>query len=91
MIFPDDLPHILEYRVGDTIRATLPRRHVEYVSSSGDTNANEICPQIPFGADAVRRIGGPWRKLSALPKAWLPFLYRQRPSEMDPRPMRKVK
>jgi hypothetical protein len=77
MNYPDDLPWILEYRVGDTVRATLPRRKVENVSSSGDTNANEVCPRIPVGADAVRRVGGPWRKLEDLPKHWLPFLNRE--------------
>jgi hypothetical protein len=53
--YPDDLPWILEYRVGSTVRTTLPRRSVAYVASSGVTDAPIVCPQIPVGCSGWRR------------------------------------
>jgi hypothetical protein len=74
---PDDLPGILYYRVGCTVRATLPRRPVSYVGSSGATDAAQVCPNIPHGADAWREEpAGAWRPLKELPPAWLPWLNR---------------
>jgi hypothetical protein len=81
--FPEGLPWQLEYRVGETVRVTLPRRPVQSVSTSGKTDADEVCPQIPLGADAWRRPDGPWQSLDAIPPAWLPFLQRERPSALD--------
>ena len=82
---PDDLPFYLEYRVGEVVLPVLCRRKVETHGSSGKTDACIVHPQIPFGADAVRRVGGPWRELKDLPKAWMPWLDRARPSPGDPR------
>lgn len=90
MDFPADLPGILHYRVGATVRATLPRTPVVYVSSSGSTNAATVCPCIPLGATGWRLAGErEWKPLSALPAAWMPFLNRARGSAMDPRPAMK--
>lgn len=93
--FPDDLPHILHYRLpsktripgtfdrGVTVKITLPRSPVRSISTSGVTNVPEICPTIPVGADAWRVAGGEWRPMSEIPAAWRPFLDRPRGSEMD--------
>ncbi len=86
MTFPPDLPWIVEYRVGCTVRGALPRRRVESISSSGETNARIVCPTIPYGADAWRVAGGDWQPLESIPEAWRPFLMRQRGTLMDPRP-----
>lgn len=85
MSLPADLPDILYYRVGRTVRVTLPRRPVEYVSTSGVTNAHQVCPQIPYGADAWQVAGGPWRPLSEIPAHWLPYLQRERGTAHDSR------
>lgn len=88
--FPADLPWILEYQVGRTVRMTLPRREVRFVGTSGDTDANEVCPRIPLGATGWRRAGEmEWRGLEEIPRHWLPFLQRERETEMDPRPKMK--
>jgi hypothetical protein len=85
--FPDDLPLMLEYRVGSTVRPTLCRRPVRYIGTSGKTDAPMICPRIPRGADAWRRCGETvWYGFEQIPEHWLPFLQRMRESEMDPRP-----
>lgn len=87
MAFPDNLPYILYYRVGKAVIPTLCRQPVKYISSSGVTNANVVCPTIPYGADAWRlRDTDPWQSFKDLPTAWLPYLNRVRGSEMDPRP-----
>lgn len=87
MKFPEDLPEILYWRMGECVKPTLCRRPVSYQASSGRTDAPEVCPQIPYGADGWRLSDDePWRPLSELPQAWLPFLNRPRGSEMDPRP-----
>lgn len=89
MNFPPDLPNILEYRCGDTIRTTLPRRPVESVSTSGKTTAAIVCPQIPYGCTGWRKVGEEaWRMLDTIPASWKPFLQRERPSAMDFRPMK---
>jgi len=86
MTYPDDLPHMLEYRVGTVVLTTLCRRPVEYISTSGDTNADIVRPRIPFGCDGWRRVGTRlWQPLSTLPKEWMPFLNRERPGPLDPR------
>ena len=86
MNFPDDLPFILEYRCGKTVRITLPRRPVSFVSTSGKSDAPLVCPQIPLGCSGWRRAGeSEWRLMKDLPQAWMPLLERQRPSVMDPR------
>lgn len=86
MTFPDDLPGILEYRCGVVIRHALPRTPVETLGSSGKTTAPWVCPTIPIGADAWRLVTETeWHPLDTLPKAWMPFLNRERPSPMDPR------
>ena len=92
MVFPDDLPIILEYRLGTypsgvcTVVA-LPRTPVKFLSTSGNTNAHDVCPKIPFGCTGWKRMGDlEWKPVSELPESWLPFLNRKRPSEMDPRP-----
>ena len=86
MNFPPDLPEIIEYATGPVSRYALPRKPVEFVSSSGKTTAAQVCPQIPYGASAWRlTCNHEWRPLSELPKHWLPFLQRARPSVMDPR------
>jgi hypothetical protein len=97
MEFPSDLPHVLHYRLpskyrvpgtydcGVTVRVTMPRRAVRFISTSGVSNAPETCPTIPPGADAWRLAGGDWQPMSAIPPEWMPFLERRRGSEMDPR------
>ena len=92
MTFPDDLPHMLEYRVGCTVRTALPRRPVQSISSSGQDDAALVCPQIPYGATAWRRATEEtWHPMRELPEAWLPFLNRERPSPMDFRPALEVR
>jgi hypothetical protein len=84
--FPDDLPWMIEYRCGGTVRTALPRRPVEAVSTSGDTNARIVCPTIPHGCTGWRLPGNLcWRKLESLPPHWLPFLNRERGTWLDPR------
>lgn len=86
MDLPDDLPGIIEYRCGPVVRHALPRTPVSCYSSSGRTNAPEVCPTIPIGATAWRLASDTqWRKWSELPKHWLPFLQRKRGTVMDPR------
>lgn len=88
MEFPAGLPSIIEYAVGCTVRYALPRTKVSYVSSNGQTNAPFVCPTIPYGATGWRLSHqSEWRPLSELPEPWLPFLNRQRPSDMDCRPL----
>lgn len=90
MTFPDDLPWVIFYRCGSTSRIGLPRRPVHYVGTSGNTDARDVCPQIPYGCTGWKiNQYHPWRPLTELPKHWLPFLDRERGSEMDPRPKRK--
>lgn len=87
MNFPSDLPWILEYRVGTVILTTLPRRHVQSVGTSGNSDAAVVRPRIPLGCDGWRRRGETqWHALDQLPKDWLPFLNRERGTEMDFRP-----
>ena len=87
-VFPDDLPGILHYRVGKTIRIALPRTPVAYHGSSVATNATQVCPQVPLGCSGWQLVTDPkgfWRELSELPPAWMPFLNRERGTVMDPR------
>jgi hypothetical protein len=89
MNLPDDLPFMIDYLVGKVVLTTLPRRPVSPISTSGDTDAKIVRPQIPYGTTAWRRTGETvWRSLSAIPKHWLPFLDRQRGTEWDCRPAR---
>lgn len=88
MAYPEDLPIILYYRVGKTVRVTLPRSPVQNMSTSGVTNADEVCPQIPHGATAWQVANGPWRPMNELPRHWMPFLERERGTELDCRPKR---
>ncbi len=89
MNFPADLPEILEYRLGVVLIRALPRRPVFYVGSSGKTNATEVCPRIPHGATGWRlTTEEEWKPLDTLPAAWMPFLNRERGTQMDPRPKR---
>jgi hypothetical protein len=91
LTFPEDLPWMIEYRVGSTVRITLPRVPVHYVSSSGSTDAAIVCPRIPLGCTGWRRAGElAWRSLKDVPRAWMPFLDRERGTEMDPRPKPKA-
>jgi hypothetical protein len=83
---PDDLPCIIEYRCGCTVRLALPRMPVEAQGSSGKTNQANVCPQIPVGADAWRKVTeAAWRPLHTIPRHWMPFLDRARPGPMDQR------
>lgn len=94
MILPDDLPHIIEWRMSYSQRAmtdivlhSLPRAPVVAIGSSGVTNAAIVRPQIPYGARGWRVTGETaWRQIKDIPKHWLPFVNRPRPSEMDFRP-----
>lgn len=81
--FPADLPWLIFWKCGNTDRPALPRRPVSNVSTSGVTDADEVCPQIPYGATAWRLPGGTWQPIETIPAAWLPFLNRQRPGPMD--------
>lgn len=95
--FPPDLPEIIQYRLrtpilfpgtfdrGVTTRVALPRRQVQFIGSSGVSDAYLVCVAIPPGADAWRVPAGDWQPLSNLPAAWMPFLNRQRGGEMDAR------
>lgn len=97
MIFPADLPEIIHYRLstpilfpgtfdkGVTTRIALPRRPVQFIGSSGVSDAYLVCPIIPPGADAWRLTGGEWQPLSTIPRTWIPFLNRERGGEMDSR------
>ncbi len=89
MKFPDDLPELVEYRIGVTVRGTLCRRPVRFIGSNGATDSPQVCPQIPIGTDAWRLPGGDWKPLEAIPKHWMPFLDRERGTEMDPRDKRR--
>jgi hypothetical protein len=87
MDIPPDLPYLIYYQLDFAVLTAFPRRPVVYVGSSGTTDAAQVNPQIPYGTRAWRlAITEPWRPLAELPKAWMPFLERKRPSEMDPRP-----
>ncbi len=85
---PADLPPIVYWRMASRIALTsLPHEPVRYISTSGNTNANIVRPQVPFGATGWRtRDDEPWKPLAEIPPEWLPFFDRPRPSEMDPRP-----
>jgi hypothetical protein len=75
---PDSLPWMIEWRVGKVVLTSLPRRAVESISSSGDTNADIVRPQIPMGCTGWRLPDEPeWRKMGELPKEWMPFLNRR--------------
>ena len=92
MEYPADLPEIIQYRTGKITRTSLCRRPVRYIGTSGCTDAALVCPRIPIGADAWRvQSSDQWRPLSELPEAWLPFLNRERGTEMDPRPKVKTR
>ncbi len=85
--FPEDLPWIIEYRVGKMVLTTLPRRPVNFRGSSGTTDASTVRPRIPVGTDAWRVPPSlKWLRLDRLPKHWIPFLQRERGTPMDPRP-----
>jgi hypothetical protein len=87
MELPDDLPEIIFYRCGSTSRPALPRKPVESIGSNGETDAAQVCPQIPYGCDGWRiDHRHEWKALSKLPAHWMPFLNRVRPSLKDPRP-----
>lgn len=94
MTLPDDLPHVIEWRMSyseryqtDIILTSLPRRPVRMIGSGGKTDAAIVRPQIPYGARGWRLIGeGEWRRLRDIPAHWMPFVNRDRPSEMDFRP-----
>lgn len=87
MIYPADLPNVIEYRCGKTVRISLPRQPVKYISTSGNTNAAQICPMIPYGCDGWRLSADKdWRPLKTIPAHWMPFLNRERGTELDPRP-----
>jgi hypothetical protein len=86
MEIPDTLPAIIEYRVGSVVLIALPRRPVRSRGSSSATDAATIMPRVPLGTEAWRLPGGDWRPLSDVPVSWRPFLNRDRPSAMDPRP-----
>jgi hypothetical protein len=88
MTLPDDLPHVIDWRMKSraVVLTSLPRRPVEHTSSNGQTNAAVVRPTIPVGADGWRvRDGDPWRPLDQLPPHWLPFLNRARGTSHDPR------
>lgn len=98
-VFPDDLPLVIEYRLGPVSDAagnevyiskcTYPFRSVSYISTSGKTDACMVCPRIPYGASGWRPLRqGEFRPMKDIPKHWLPFLQRERQTEMDPRPHR---
>lgn len=89
--FPDDLPEILFYQLGTArhpvSQPTLPRRPVRYISSSGLTDSAIVCPRIPYGAQGWRvDPEDAWQPLDTIPKHWLPYLNRERGTQMDPRP-----
>lgn len=91
MTYPDSLPGILFWKVGATSRTALPRKAIEYLGSSGRTNQHDVCPQIPVGATAWQLATDThWRPMTTLPKAWLPFLNRERGTALDPRPKQMV-
>lgn len=86
MKFPVDLPWIVEYRCGKTVRATLCRHPVAFIGSNGATDSPQVCPQIPLGCDGWRLVGeSDWKPLEDIPAHWKPFLERERGTEMDPR------
>ncbi len=67
-------------------QCAYPRRPVSYRGSSGITDAANVCPRIPYGSLGWRVLGEKvWRALKDIPKAWLPFLQRERETEWDPR------
>jgi len=91
MDFPASLPWMLEYRTGSVVMTTLCRRPVRFISTSGDTDAKIVTPQIPVGCDGWRRIGETeWHPLSDIPEEWMPFLQRERGTALDPRPKVEV-
>lgn len=86
MTLPDDLPGMIEYKVGTMTLTTLPRRPVQSVGTSGDTDADIVRPMIPYGCTGWRLPQEPdWNPLSSIPAHWMPFLNRKRPSEIDMR------
>jgi hypothetical protein len=95
--FPDDLPEIIEYRFGGmtiqgkqipiTIRPCFPRRPVRSIGTSGATDAAQVIPQIPYGCTGWKLPHEKtWHTIGSLPSHWLPFLDRERETEMDFRP-----
>ena len=87
MDFPSDLPWMIYYRMpSGVVRSTLPRKSVEFLGSSGATNAAVICPTIPLGADAWSMPGSDdWRPIDTIPQHWLPYLSRKRGTPHDGR------
>jgi hypothetical protein len=100
VVFPDDLPSVIVWllntypdmtgqnggRPCDVVLASYPRRQVESISSSGDTNADTVRPQMPYGWKGWRLLGETvWHGLMEIPPAWLPFLDREKETPMDPR------
>lgn len=91
MIFPADLPWCVVYRMSRPYepvrtRTALPRRPVAI--ERGRLNTAMVCPQIPFGATGwCLPRETQFRPLSAIPQHWMPFLHRQRGTEMDYRPV----
>jgi hypothetical protein len=84
---PDDLPGIIYWQLDFAVLTSLPRTPVRYVGSGGATNAAIVRPCIPIGTKAwSQSADGPWRHLQELPSHWMPFLNRERGTEMDPRP-----
>jgi hypothetical protein len=68
------------------ILTALPRRPVRIKGSNGESDAAVVRPRIPYGATAWSVDGETWRPLHELPNHWMPFLNRQRGTEMDARP-----
>lgn len=88
-VLPDDLPWTIYWRVGKVVLVSLPRKAVSFVSTSGCTNAANVRPNIPHGADAWRIAGCSWRPIPDIPARWMSFLERERGTEHDPRPKGK--
>lgn len=93
MDYPDDLPSLIEYSLGQMADGTpkilvaMPRRPIEMRGSSGKHNADIVHPQIPVGTLGWRPMGDTqWYSLESIPEHWLPFLQRERPGPLDPRP-----
>jgi len=75
---PESLPWIIWYQVGQVLLASLPRREVRSIGSSGCTDAVIVRPWIPAGATGWRADQhSPFRPMSELPAEWMPWLDRQ--------------
>ena len=86
---PDDLPHVLYYRMRTerVILTALPRKPVRPRGTNGESDAALVRPRIPYGATAWSTDVITWRPLAELPKHWLPFVdspYRCEKDYRDP-------